>query len=96
MIPLKLWGGFFDVRRIPEIAAAFLTGRESGHLWFLTALFWCFAVFFLLQKLLKKSALVCLAAFLFYIFNSRLPQGYFDFAFSMRFLIFFCGRISTH
>lgn len=91
MIPLKLWGGFFDVRRIPEIAAAFLTGHESGHLWFLTALFWCFAVFFLLQKLLKKSVPVCLAAFLFYIFSSRLPQGYFDFAFSMRFLIFFAA-----
>lgn len=91
MIPLKLWGGFFDNRRIFEIAGAFLTGHESGHLWFLTALFWCFAVFFVLQKLLKKSIPVCLAAFLFYIFSSRLPQGYFDFAFSMRFLVFFAA-----
>lgn len=91
MIPLKLWGGFFDVRHIPEIAAAFLTGHESGHLWFLTALFWCFAVFFLLKKLLKKGLLVCAAAGVLYVFSPRLAQGYFDFAFSMQFLIFFAA-----
>ncbi len=89
MIPLKLWGGFFDPLRLSEIIVAFLTGHESGHLWFLTSLFWCFVVFFVLQKLLKKGVLVCLAAFLFYLFGSRLAQGYFDFSFSMQFLFFF-------
>lgn len=91
MIPLKIQGGFFDAQRLWEIAAAFLTGRESGHLWFLTALFWCFVVFFILQKLLKKSVFVFSAAGLFYLFNDGLPQGWFDFAFSVRFLIFFAA-----
>lgn len=70
MIPLKLWGGFFDVRRIPEIAAAFLTGHESGHLWFLTALFWCFTVFLFIAKTVekKRSGLFSGVSFLYFQF----------------------------
>ena len=89
MIPLKTWGGFFDSNRLFEIVRAFLTGHESGHLWFLSSLFWCFIVFFLLKTCLKKDFLVFLSALLLYLFYTDLPEGFFDFGFSMQYLVFF-------
>ena len=32
----------------------FLSGRDSGHLWFLPALFWCIIVFVLIRKILLR------------------------------------------
>ena len=89
MIPLKTIGGFFDKGRLPEIVIAFLTGHESGHLWFLPSLFWCFAVFALLRRIRENPAFVTGASLSLYLFYDKLPQGFFDFAFSMRYLIFF-------
>ena len=89
MIPLKTVGGFFDKDKLPEIVIAFLTGHESGHLWFLPALFWCFAVFSLLCRIWKNPAFIMTVSLLFYRYHSKLPVGFFDFSFSMQYLIFF-------
>ncbi|MBR1778690.1 MAG: acyltransferase [Alphaproteobacteria bacterium] len=89
MIPLKTMGGFFDKDKLPEIVIAFLTGHESGHLWFLPALFWCFTVFVLLRRICQKPIFLILTSLLFYLFHSDLPQVFFEFAFSMQYLIFF-------
>ena len=89
MIPLKTIGGFFDRNKLPEIVIAFLTGHESGHLWFLPALFWCFTVFALLRRIWKNPVFIAGASSAFYFFSDKLPQGFFEFAFSIRYLIFF-------
>ena len=91
MIPLKTLGNFFDPQQIPTVILNFLTGHESGHLWFLTSLFWCFLVFWGLKNFLKNNFLLLLVTFLIYLFHDLLPEGYFDFAFSMQFLFFFAA-----
>lgn len=89
MIPLKTLGNFFETTKTSEVITAFLTGHESGHLWFLPSLFWCFVVFFSLLKICKKPVFIIVSSLLFYLFHSTLPQGFFEFAFSMQYLIFF-------
>ena len=89
MIPLKTIGKFFDPQQATTVIFNFLTGHESGHLWFLTSLFWCFLVFWGLKNLLKNNVLLLFVTFLIYLFHDLLPEGYFDFAFSMQFLFFF-------
>ena len=89
MIPLKTVGGFFDRNKLPEIVGAFLTGHESGHLWFLPSLFWCFAVFALLRRIWKNPVFVTGVSLSFSLFHDKLPQGFFEFAFSVQYLIFF-------
>ena len=89
MIPLKTLGGFFEKDRLPEIVIAFLTGHESGHLWFLPALFWCFCVFALLRRIWENPVFIFAVSLLLYLLHSELPQGFFEFAFSIQYLIFF-------
>lgn len=46
MLPLKWFAGFYDSFSIRQAFSNFLTGNgDTGHLWFLQALFWCFVVF---------------------------------------------------
>lgn len=45
MLPLKWIAGFYDSFTIRQAFSNFLTGNgDTGHLWFLQALFWCFVV----------------------------------------------------
>ena len=89
MIPLKTAGSFFDKDGLPEIVIAFLSGHESGHLWFLPSLFWCFAVFALLRRIWSAPVFMITVSVTLYFFYSVLPQDFFDFAFSMQYLVFF-------
>ena len=89
MIPLKTFGGFFEKDKLPEIVIAFLSGHESGHLWFLPALFWCFAVFSLLCRIWRNPVFITGVSLLLYRYHSELPQGFFDFSFSIQYLVFF-------
>lgn len=51
MFPLKLITGFYTAESLPRALTAFaLGGDDSGHLWFLLALFWCMAAFAVLEK----------------------------------------------
>ena len=47
MLPVKCLGNFYNADNFAEIIKSFLKveGGESGHLWFLPALFWCMMVF---------------------------------------------------
>ena len=57
MLPVKYAGGFYDPAGLKSACLGLLIGRDSGHLWFLPALFWCMLVFVLLQKGLRKLKL---------------------------------------
>lgn len=94
MIPLKTMGHFFDLQQVPTVIFNFFTGHESGHLWFLTSLFWCFLIFWGLKKFLKNDFLILIASFILYLYYDKFPEGYFDFAFSMQFLFFFAAGYS--
>ena len=54
MIPVKRLGNFYDNQSVFQAMNGLLNGVESGHLWFLTALFWCLIVFCILYKCLHK------------------------------------------
>ena len=54
MLPVKALSGFYTLQALPAALGDFLLGGgDAGHLWFLWALFWCMAVFALLERLLK-------------------------------------------
>lgn len=54
MLPVKYLAAFYTAEELPAALGNFLLGgSDAGHLWFLWALFWCMAVFALLEKLLK-------------------------------------------
>ncbi len=40
MLPIKWLSGFYDSQSIIDAMRGFLSGEDSGHLWFLPALFW--------------------------------------------------------
>lgn len=45
MIPIKMMGNFYNKESIVQAFNGFLSGTDSGHLWFLTSLFWCILAF---------------------------------------------------
>ena len=57
MFPVKRLGGYYDSHTVLLAMKSFLSGGESGHLWFLTALFWCQIVFCLLYKGLRRAGI---------------------------------------
>lgn len=50
MLPVKGIGNFYTKESFLLALRGFLTGEDSGHLWFLPALFWCILVFCVIQK----------------------------------------------
>lgn len=55
MFPVKYAGNFYNAESIYQAMRGFLSGEDSGHLWFLTALFWCMICFALIQKVLVRK-----------------------------------------
>lgn len=53
MLPIKRIGGFYNNESLRLAMKGFLYGADSGHLWFLTALFWCIIAFVMIFKFLK-------------------------------------------
>lgn len=54
MLSVKFIGNFYDKTSLLQAMRGFLSGVDSGHLWFLTALFWCMLVFAILQKIVGR------------------------------------------
>jgi fucose 4-O-acetylase-like acetyltransferase len=54
MLPVKWIGNFYTRETLKNAMRGFLQGEDSGHLWFLTALFWCMIVFVLYFKILER------------------------------------------
>lgn len=54
MLPIKYIGGFYNQYSIFLAMQGFLSGLDAGHLWFLTALFWCLIVFAVIEKVAIK------------------------------------------
>lgn len=54
MLPVKYIGGFYNKESFYQALRGFLIGQESGHLWFLTALFWCMIIFTIIIKIICR------------------------------------------
>lgn len=54
MLPVKRLGHFYTNGTLKLVLRGFLSGDDSGHLWFLTALFWCLIIFAGLLKMFEK------------------------------------------
>lgn len=55
MFPMKRLGNFYDNATLKSALKGFLSGQDSGHLWFLTALFWCVIIFIGIHKAFVKK-----------------------------------------
>ena len=56
LLPVKWIGDFYTDDTFLQAIGMFLNGEESGHLWFLPALFWSMIIFVILQKAVEKYA----------------------------------------
>ena len=54
MIPIKRLGGFYTNSTMKQALSGFLSGQDSGHLWFLPALFWSIIMFTVLLKVFDR------------------------------------------
>lgn len=60
MFPIKLWCNFYNSQSIFLALGEFWKGVDSGHLWFLLALFWCFILFYICNKYVGKKSIFLL------------------------------------
>ncbi|SEK44702.1 Acyltransferase family protein [Pseudobutyrivibrio ruminis] len=54
MLPLKKIAGFYDSEGFINALRGFITGEDSGHLWFLPALFWGILALAIILKVLQR------------------------------------------
>ena len=58
MLPIKYYCGYYSRENLPQATRLFLAGgNDSGHLWFLLALFWCLLMFCLILKLAERFSI---------------------------------------
>lgn len=55
MFPIKYFANFYDKDGLKQAVTVFLNGGDSGHLWFLPALFWCMIIFVVIKKIIAKK-----------------------------------------
>lgn len=55
MFPLKYLAEFYTKDNVMDAFQNFIFGGNSGHLWFLIALFWCFILFYPLEKYIFRK-----------------------------------------
>lgn len=56
MFPIKFLANFYNRNSIVSAIRSFMvTTEDSGHLWFLAALFWCMVIFAVLVKLMEQA-----------------------------------------
>lgn len=79
MFPVKYAGNFYNRQSAVTAVREFLSGQDSGHLWFLPALFWCMVCFVSIQKILsEKSGSIYMLLFISGIVQLMCPYLPFD------------------
>lgn len=94
MLPVKRIGGFYSNNSLKEALRGFLSGVDSGHLWFLIALFWCIIIFCILVKSLIKLNIqsiyaVLLIAGVIQLIGSYLPIDILGFKIGISYIFYF-------
>ena len=79
MFPIKYASGFYSTKGvIKAMLSFFYTTEDSGHLWFLPALFFCFIIFRVLQIVFEKAkinsiTLILIVAVFLYLVSTFIP-----------------------
>lgn len=94
MLPVKYAGGFYTKEKYFEALRSFLQGGESGHLWFLLALFWCMVVFVLCYKSMRRfrfdsNYFLLLVSGVIRLCYSSLPFDFWGFKSGLSYLFWF-------
>lgn len=79
MLPVKRLGNFYTNESLISALKGFLSGQDSGHLWFLIALFWRILVFCACKKLFEKIGINSIYLLLFLCGAIQLLYGYLPF-----------------
>ncbi len=92
MLPLKYYCDFYKEANMTRVVRNFLEGgAESGHLWFLITLFWCFVLGYILIRYVGKRSMA--AVLLIGILLSRMKleylPDYLGFKNSLNYLLWF-------
>lgn len=100
MLPVKALSGFYSAESIKSAIGLFIGGvDESGHLWFLWALFWVMIIFAILQKAIERFAggspvLLLISTWVIQMCATSIPISHFQFNAAMKYLFWFaCGWI---
>ncbi|TWH59728.1 fucose 4-O-acetylase-like acetyltransferase [Desulfitobacterium sp. LBE] len=75
LIPVKFISGYYsNTKIIDAIWYGLILGRDSGHLWFLTTLFYVFITFFIIEKFIIKYNfwVGAITIFLLFFLNDKL------------------------
>lgn len=82
MFPIKYASGFYSPKGlIKAMLSFFYTTEDSGHLWFLPALFFCFIIFRLLQIVFEKAkiysiTLICIISVFLYCLSISISTDF--------------------
>ncbi|MBQ4399956.1 MAG: acyltransferase, partial [Alphaproteobacteria bacterium] len=99
MLPVKFLGRFYTATSILPAYRAFSGGGESGHLWFLPALFWCMIAFVSLRKILlhfniNSVGILLLIAGLIQLTYKNLPFDFFSLKSGLSYIFYFAAGYS--
>lgn len=90
MLPVKRIGDFYTNVTLIQAYQGFWNMQESGHLWYLPALFWCMIISVICIKIVKNDIYLFLAfASIIYFFHQKLPLDIFGLQLGMSYLIYF-------
>lgn len=84
MFPIKYVSDFYSPKGLMKAMSSFFyTTEDSGHLWFLPTLFFCFIIFRVLQIVCKKAKinsiiLICIVSIFLHCLSSFIPTEIFS------------------
>lgn len=94
MLPVKRLGNFYDNASLLKAMRGFLSGNDSGHLWFLPALFWCILCTSAIIKILERCKIYSLAALILigagiHLTYLYMPSDMFALRTGLKYVLFF-------
>lgn len=93
MLPIKYIGNFYDKNSLFLAMKGFSSGVDSGHLWFLIALFWCMIIFEIirlcLSKITNSKYILLLVSGCIYITYNYLPFDIFCLKMGLSYIFWF-------
>ena len=80
MLPIKYFSGFYAFPNLKKaVLSFFIRTDDSGHLWFLPTLFFCFIIFWLLNKAAESlrinNSIIVLVSVALYFFSKIIPTN---------------------
>ncbi|MGP1586958.1 MAG: acyltransferase family protein [Treponemataceae bacterium] len=99
MLPVKYLSGFYEKQNFIQAVKVFCYGEESGHLWFLTSLFWCILTFVSVKKILDffkidSYFILLIISFMIQFYSGKIKFSYFGFNVGLAYIFYFAVGFS--